>query len=76
MVKFAYPENKELITPTEVANKLRVPRSTVYCWLNRRVLPCIDVYGRRMIDPVILAGFSQKLENRNAAVSSFRGGAE
>lgn len=68
--------NKELITPTEVSNRLRVPRPTVYSWMNRGVLPCIDVYGRRMIDPDILAGFRQKLENRNAAVSSFRGGAE
>ncbi|WP_082246887.1 helix-turn-helix domain-containing protein [Acetobacter ascendens] len=68
--------NKNLITPTEVSNKLRVPRPTVYSWLNRGVLPCIDVYGRRMIDPEVLPGFIQKLENRNAAVSSFRGGAE
>lgn len=76
MVKNDYPENKELITPSEVSIKLRVPRPTVYSWLNRGVLPCIDVYGRRMIDPDILAGFIQKLEAKNAAVSSFRGGAE
>ena len=68
--------NKELITPTEAANKLRVPRPTVYSWLNRGVLPCVDVYGRRMIDPEVLPGFIQKLEAKNAAVSSFRGGAE
>lgn len=68
--------NKNLITPTEVSNKLRVPRPTVYSWMNRGVLPCIDVYGRRMIDPDILAGFIQKLEAKNAAVSSFRGGAK
>ena len=76
MTKNAYPENKELITPSEVSIKLRVPRPTVYSWLNRGVLPCIDVYGRRMIDPEVLPGFIQKLEAKNAAVSSFRGGAE
>ena len=68
--------NKKLITPTEVSNKLRVPRSTVYSWLNRGVLPCVDVYGRRMIDPGVLPGFIQKLEAKNAAVSSLRGGVE
>jgi hypothetical protein len=29
-----------------------------------------------MIDPGVLPGFIQKLEAKNAAVSSFRGGAE
>lgn len=76
MVKNAYPENKALITPSEVSIKLRVPRPTVYSWLNKGVLPCIDVYGRRMIDPEVLPGFIQKLEARNAAVSSLRGGAK
>ena len=76
MVKNAYPENKELITPSEVSIKLRVPRPTVYSWMNKGVLPCVDVYGRRMIDPEVLPGFIQKLEAKNAAVSSFRGGAE
>ena len=68
--------NKNLITPTEVSNKLRVPRSTVYSWLNRGVLPCVDVYGRRMIDPAVLPGFIQKLDSKEYAVSFFRGDAE
>lgn len=68
--------NKNLITPTEVSNKLRVPRPTVYSWMNRGVLPCIDVYGRRMIDPEVLPGFIQKLEARNTAVTALRGGAK
>lgn len=68
--------NKKLITPTEVSNKLRVPRSTVYSWLNRGTLPCVNVYGRRMIDPAILAGFIQKLDSKEHTVSFLRGDAE
>lgn len=61
-----YPEHRELITVGAAATALRSSRQSIYNWVKRGALPCVNVYGRIMIDPTVIPDFRMKLEARES----------